>query len=437
MMLTPVIWKKLLKAEQVQLLQRPCKKNKLDLAAKTAEIIARVRAQGDLACKELTQELDGVALTSLEVQQSEFENARLQVKDSTKRALLRVIEQLNAFHLPQMIKELKIETSSGVTCQSLPRPIERVGLYIPGGSAALVSTVLMLAVPAQIANCPMRVLCSPPRKEGTIDPAILFAAELCGITKIYKLGGAQAIAALAYGTETIPKVNKIFGPGNAWVTQAKILVSQETAGAVYDLPAGPSEVMVIADRFANAEFAAADLLAQAEHGPDSQVILLATDIDICNKVIEAVKRQLRVLSRNSIIEQALKNSRFIVVESISTALDLANDYAPEHLILQIEEPRFYLDQIQNAGSLFLGPWSPEAAGDYASGTNHVLPTDGFAKSLSGLSMRDFMKTISVQELSKEGLNDLAETIRELAAIEGLDAHKNAIDIRLEGLSNAK
>jgi histidinol dehydrogenase len=295
----------------------------------------------------------------------------------------------------------------------------------------------MLGVPAKIANCPTRIMCSPPRQEGGIDPNILVAAQLCGIEKIYKLGGAQAIAAMAYGTETIPKVDKIFGPGNSWVTQAKILVSQDAAGAIYDLPAGSSEVMVIADSSANPEFIAADLLSQAEHGGDSQVMLVCTDIDVSNKVSEAIERQIKVLSRRTIAEQALKNSCLIIVDNVIDAVGIANEYAPEHLIMQVEEPRRYLEKIQNAGSVFLGPWSPESAGDYASGTNHVLPTYGFAKNLSGLSVRDFMKTITIQELTRGGLTDIADTIRRLTTIEGLGAHKNAVDIRLGGDKNAE
>ncbi len=436
-MLSPIIWKKLSKDERLKLLQRPFKENGGDFTGKVQEIVNRVRSQGDVACKEMTKKFDGVDLTAFEVQAEEFEDARKKVSAVTRRAILRVIDQLNAFHSPQLLKNIKVETSAGIFCESQSRPIQRVGLYIPGGSAPLVSTVLMLGVPAKIASCPVRIMCSPPRQEGGIDSNILVAAELCGIEKIYKLGGAQAIAAMAYGTETIPKVDKIFGPGNSWVTQAKILVSQDAAGAIYDLPAGPSEVMVIADSGANPEFIAADLLSQAEHGSDSQVMLICTDIDLSNKVSGAIERQINVLSRRKISEQAFKNSYLIIVDSIFDAIDIANEYAPEHLIMQIEEPRCYLEKIQNAGSVFLGPWSPESAGDYASGTNHVLPTHGFAKNLSGLSVRDFMKTITIQELTRDGLTDIADTIRELATIEGLDAHKKAVDIRLGGDTNAE
>lgn len=435
-MLAPIVWKDLRKDEQCRLLQRPYKENEPSFIEKVQAIIKQVRKGGDAACKAMTKKFDGVDLATLAVQANEFVYARRQVSDATYQAIMRVIAQLYAFHSQQVLKNIKVETAPGIFCESQSRPIQRVGLYIPGGSAPLLSTVLMLGVPAEIANCPTRILCSPPRKTGDIDPNILVAAQQCGIEKIYKLGGAQAIAAMAYGTETIPKVDKIFGPGNAWVTQAKILVSQDASGAIYDLPAGPSEVMVIADSKANPEFIAADLLSQAEHGSDSQVILICTDMDLSNKVSEAMARQLNQLSRRTIAEQALKNSCLIIVDSILAAIDIVNDYAPEHLIMQVAKPRTYLDKIQCAAAIFLGPWSPESAGDYASGTNHVLPTYGFAKSVSGLSVRDFMKTITIQELTRDGLADIADTIRELATIEGLDAHKNAVDIRL-GDKNAK
>ena len=431
-MLSPIFWNNLSTKEQSNILKRPFRDNENDFIKKVQEIIKSVQSYGDAACIEMTKKFEGIDLDFIEVQENEFIDAQKKVINSTRQAILRVIDQLTAFHLPQVLPKINVETSKGIYCESQPRPIQRVGLYIPGGSAPLVSTVLMLGVPAKIANCPTRILCSPPQKDGAIDPNIIVAAELCGIKKIYKLGGAQAIAAMAYGTETVPKVDKLFGPGNAWVTQAKLLVSQDEFGARYDLPAGPSEVMVIADSSANPEYIAADLLSQAEHGYDSQVMLICTDVDLSKKVSEAIKRQINALSRRKIAEQALKNSYLIIVDKVFDAIDIANEYAPEHLMMQVEEPRRYLNKIQNAGSVFLGPWSPESAGDYASGANHVLPTNGFAKSMSGLSVRDFMKTISIQELTQDGLADIASTIRELAIIEGLDAHKNAVNIRLEG-----
>jgi histidinol dehydrogenase len=436
-MLLPIIWKKLSQNEQSKLLQRPLQKNEASFTAKVQAIIKQVRTLGDAACADLTKQYDGVDLTSLEVQPDELKAAHKKVPDSARQAMLRVMQQLYAFHSPQKLTAIKVETSTGIFCESQARPIHRVGLYIPGGSAPLVSTVLMLGIPSKIADCPIRILCSPPRQGGSIDPHILVAAKLCGIDKIYKLGGAQAIAAMAYGTETIPKVDKIFGPGNAWVTHAKMLVAQDVAGALYDLPAGPSEVMVIADDDANPEFIAADLLSQAEHGSDSQVILVCTDLALSHKVNAAIQCQIKLLSRRSIAEQALQNSCLILVDTVSEAITIANTYAPEHLIIQVKKPRYYLEEIQSAGSVFLGPWSPEAAGDYASGTNHVLPTHGFARGLSGLSVRDFMKTITIQELTKEGLIDIAETIRVLAAIEGLDAHQRAVDIRIGMEKNAE
>jgi len=429
-MLTPIIWKKLLKNERSQLLQRPVQENNVDWIKQVQDILNRVRLEGDRACLQMTQQYDGVDLASCEVKKEEFVVAREKVSEDTRRAMIKVMKQLNAFHAPQKIGDIKVETATGIVCESVSRPIQRVGLYIPAGSAPLVSTVFMLGVPAMLANCPLRILCSPPQKSGEIDPHILVAAELCGITQLYKLGGAQAIAAMAYGTETIPKVDKIFGPGNSWVTQAKILVSQNAAGAIYDVPAGPSEVMIIADQYANAEFIAADLLSQAEHGHDSQVFLVCTDMDLAKQVTVEMMRQIKALSRRITIEHALKNSHLIWVDTLMEAIDMANDYAPEHLIMHIVDPRRYIENIQNAGSVFLGPWSPESADDYASGTNHVLPTGGYAKSLSGLSVRDFMKTISIQELTKQGLNDIADTINVLATLEGLDAHKNAVNIRL-------
>lgn len=426
------VWKLLSKQEQQQLLLRPICSINQNVKEHVQAIIKNVRDLGDQACIDLTYQFDGIKLDCLTVSQKEYEEAHCKVSSETQNALKRVIKQLYAFHLPQKLNAYQAETSPGILCENLPRPLSRVGLYVPGGSAPLVSTVLMMGVPSQIAGCPLRVLCTPPNKEGEINPNILIAAELCGITKIYKLGGAQAIAAMAFGTETIPKVDKLFGPGNAFVTEAKIQVSLDTAGAQYDSPAGPSEVMIIADEHANPEFIAADLLSQAEHGNDSQVILLCTDFAISNKVKIAIQEQLLSLSRYQTIQQALCHSRLIMVDSVDKAIEIANEYAPEHLILQIKQARNYVEKISCAGSVFLGPWSPEAAGDYASGTNHVLPTYGYAKCFSGLSVKDFMKTISIQECSKKGLADIAESIRILADIEGLDAHKNAVDIRLRG-----
>lgn len=436
-MFESIIWKNLSVYERNKLLQRPLRKNDASFKIKIKKIVNLVRTKGDEACKEMTMKYDKIKLDEIQVSLDEFVDARKRVKLSTYQAMKKVISHLTTYHSYQKIENYSIVVSPGVICESRTIPIERIGLYIPGGTAPLVSTALMLGVPSKIAACPVRILCTPAKNNGNIDPNIIVAAELCGIDKIYKLGGVQAIAAMAYGTATIPKVDKIFGPGNAYVTQAKMIVSQDVDGSAYDLPAGPSEVLVVADTYANPEYIAADLLAQAEHGPDSQVLLVSTDIKICIKVNAAIQRQLQYLTRQSIILDALKNSRMIVVDNIIEAIEISNLYAPEHLILQVEEPRKYLNKIKAAGSIFLGKWSPVTAGDYASGTNHVLPTDGYAKKLSGLSVRDFMKTISIQELTEEGLADLEDTIKNLTAIEGLDAHENAVTIRMRNNKNEK
>lgn len=430
-MLKPIIWKNVSHNERLHFLQRPVRKNNEEFNTKIKEMIKQIRHGGDAACRQMTERYDGVKINELRVSLEEFAAAREKVAPAVYEAIRRVITQLSLFHSLQRSKDYSIEVSAGVLCENRTIPIERVGLYIPGGTAPLVSTTLMLGVPSRIAGCPVRILCSPPKHNGNIDPHILVAAELCGIDQIYKLGGVQAITAMAYGTESVAKVDKIFGPGNTYVTQAKMLVAQDIIGATYDLLAGPSEVLVIADKDANAEYIAADLLAQAEHGSDSQVLLICSDVNICDKVNDAIGRQIQSLTRRSIIHEALENSRMIVTDSIAEALEISNSYAPEHLILQVKEPRKYLDKITAAGSIFLGQWSPVTAGDYVSGTNHVLPTDGYAKKFSGLSVRDFMKTMSIQELTKNGLIDLEETINILTAIEGLDAHMKAVKIRLE------
>jgi histidinol dehydrogenase len=431
-MLEPIRWQDVSQADQAKLLQRPILANDIKLKIRVANIIKEVSSGGDAALKKLTERYDKVTVNSLQVSADEFVSACSKVSDNVYQALLQAIQRLTIFHRQKMPTAIRVETSPGIICETKLQPIERVGLYIPGGSAPLVSTVLMLGVPAQIANCPLRILCSPPNKEGTIDPSILVAAQLCGIDKVYKVGGAQAIAAMAYGTKTIPKVDKIFGPGNSFVALAKMLVVEKMLGVVCDLPAGPSEVMVIADQSADPEFIAADLLSQAEHGGDSQVILICTSIDIANKTRLAIARQIKNISRHLIATEALKNSRIILVDTIKEGIAIANEYAPEHLILQVEQPRNWLADITCAGSIFLGKWSPESAGDYVSGTNHVLPTYGFARSVSGLSTGDFMKLLTVQELTQEGLNSVAWVIKALAGVEGLDAHFQAVAVRLNG-----
>jgi histidinol dehydrogenase len=349
-------------------------------------------------------------------------------------ALQRAIDNVTRFHEAQQLSDIDIETEPGVRCQRILRPINRVGLYVPAGTAPLPSALIMSAVPAAIAKCPLRVLCTPARG-GKIAPVILAAAKLCGITDIFAIGGAQAIAGMAYGTETIPKVDKIFGPGSAWVTTAKQLVAQDPAGAAIDLPAGPSEVLVIADDSADADFVAADLLAQAEHDPLSQAILLTPSQDLAEATRIAALAQAATLSRNPILSQSLLRSRIIVVKDLAQAIQWSNDYAPEHLLLQVRDARLWLPQITSAGSIFLGHWSPEPMGDYCSGTNHVLPTYGYARAYSGLSLLDFYKRITVQELTAAGLRSLGPTARTLAGLEGLDAHALAVELRLQRLES--
>lgn len=432
-MLKPLLWNTLSSDQKKALLQRPNTLLPQEFTNEVRSLIKKVQLLGDEALFSLTQQFDKVDLSSLRVTQEEFDAAMNQIQPQTIQAFERVISQLTAFHQQQTISNYSLETSPGIICERRVVPIQRVGLYVPAGSAPLVSTVLMLGVPSLMATCPLRVLCAPPNRTGTIDPYLLVAASLCGIKDVFKVGGAQAIAAMAYGTESIPKVDKIFGPGNRWVTMAKMLVSLDPNGAQLDIPAGPSEVMVIADEAANPAFVASDLLSQAEHGEDSQVFLICKSEAFARAVNRQLETQLQSLSRAHIATQSLRQSFCVVIENETDAITLANAYAPEHLILQLANPRKYLSAIYAAGSIFLGPYSPESVGDYASGTNHVLPTAGFARSCSGLSLKDFMRTMSVQELTREGLSSIAETIRMLTDIEGLDAHQKAIDIRLQAV----
>ncbi|KTD22563.1 histidinol dehydrogenase [Legionella londiniensis] len=430
-MFKPVSWNALSRAQQDSLLKRPVQRQEHDFTCRVQRVINEVRKTGDKAIRSFTKQFDKVDIENLKVREAEFDAAMRQVPSSAIEAFAHVVKHLTAFHRQQRLPDYAIETSPGILCEQAARPIQRVGLYVPAGSAPLVSTVLMLGVPSQLAGCPLRILCSPPDNAGNIDPNILVAARLSGIDTIFKVGGAQAIAAMAYGTESVPKVDKIFGPGNRWVTTAKMLVSLDPNGALLDMPAGPSEVLVVADDRANPSVVAADLLSQAEHGEDSQVLLICISQDFAQKVLREIDNQLKSLSRAAVARQSLQNSILIVVDGVVEAIAIANQYAPEHLILQIADPREYLPEIHSAGSVFLGDWTPESAGDYASGTNHVLPTYGFARSCSGLSVRDFIKTVTVQELTRDGLVSIAETIRILTGIEGLDAHQHAIDIRLQ------
>lgn len=411
-----------------KLIQRPqASVDKLEKPVR--KIIEKVRKKGDKALLKLTKKLDGVQLDTIAVAAEEINKAGTQVSEALKAAIRQAKKNIETFHNTQQETINIVETMPGVRCWRQSVAIEKIGLYIPGGSAPLFSTVLMLAVPAQIAGCKEIILCTPPAKNGMIHPAILFTAQLCGIEHIYKIGGAQAIAAMAYGTETVPKVFKLFGPGNAYVTAAKQIVQRDAVAI--DMPAGPSEVLVIADETAVPSFVAADLLSQAEHGPDSQVILLTTSERMANEVQMAIEEQVKSLPRQTVVKAALKNSRVCIVSSIDEALKISNQYAPEHLILACDNAESLLSKISNAGSVFIGNYSPESAGDYASGTNHTLPTNGYAAMYSGVSVDSFIKKITYQLLSKEGLQTIGSTVMEMAAAEGLDAHKNAVAIRLK------
>ena len=423
-------WNTLSESERRAALARPSPESRADIAKVALDVINAVRQLGDDALRTYTERFDGVKLESLAVSREEFEAARKELSAQQLAALERAIDNVSRFHGAQMPKAFATDTMPGVRCERIVRPIQAVGLYVPAGSAPLPSAVVMLAVPARIAGCPRRVLCTPPNKQGRANAAVLVAAELCGIETVFKVGGAQAIAALAYGTQSIPKVDKIFGPGNAWVTAAKQLVANDPAGAACDMPAGPSEVLVVADDTARPEFVAADLLAQAEHDAQAQAILVTSSRALAESTADAIQTQLASLSRRSILEQSLLSSRCIVVSDLHTAMRVANDYAAEHLILEVREPRHWLPHIHNAGSIFLGAWSPEPMGDYCSGTNHVLPTYGYARAYSGLSVLDFVKGVTVQELSPAGLQALGPTAVTLAELEGLDAHANAVTRRL-------
>jgi histidinol dehydrogenase len=426
-------WSALSADQRVTVLGRPAQENAAELLQKTQIIINEVRTGGDAALRALTEKYDGATLTSLKVSDVEFAEAQGSLSAQQIAAIERAISNVRRFHEAQLSEPLRVETSPGVVCERHYRAIDAVGLYAPAGTAPLPSTVIMLAVPASIANCPTRVLCTPPRRDGKADPAVLVTAKLCGINEVYKVGGAQAVAAMAYGTDSIPKCDKIFGPGNRWVTAAKMLVANDAQGAALDLPAGPSEVLVIADERASAAFVAADLLAQAEHSADAQAILVTTSSTLINQVLTELESQTARLSRESTMLKALEHARLIQVSDLDTAFAVSNQYAPEHLIVQVDNARQWLPTIRNAGSVFLGAWTPETMGDYCSGTNHVLPTYGFARAYSGLSLVDFMKRMTVQELSSDGLKDLGPTAITIADLEGLDAHANAVKVRLATL----
>lgn len=403
-----------------------------ELYQKVNTILKSIKEEGDSKLVELTEKFDGVHLNLLQVSSEEIQEATQQVEASLKAAIELAARNIKTFHEAQKTKTSTVETSQGVRCWQKIVPIEKVGLYIPGGTAPLFSTVLMLAIPARIAGCKEIILCSPPGKNEKIHPAILYAAQIAGVTQIYKLGGIQAIGAMAFGTETVPKTDKIFGPGNQYVMAAKQLVS--TSDVAIDMPAGPSEVLVVADESSNPAFVASDLLSQAEHGADSQVVLVCNTPDTVKAVEEAIEKQLAVLPRQELAQKALLNSVSIVLKDEQERIDLINEYAPEHLIISTKDYASIADKVVNAGSVFLGQYTPESAGDYASGTNHTLPTNGWARAYSGVNLDSFVKKITFQEISPEGLQNIGPAIEIMAAAEELQAHKNAVSIRLQQLS---
>ncbi|EOC1070490.1 histidinol dehydrogenase [Cronobacter malonaticus] len=426
---TIVDWNACSAQQQRELLMRPAISASESITRTVAEILDTVKARGDAALREYSAKFDKTEVAALSVTPEEIDAAAARLDDNVKQAMAVAVANIEKFHRAQQLAPVDIETLPGVRCQQVTRPVASVGLYIPGGSAPLFSTVLMLATPARIADCKRVVLCSPP----PIADEILYAAKLCGVQEVFQAGGAQAIAALAFGTESVPKVDKIFGPGNAFVTEAKRQVSQRLDGAAIDMPAGPSEVLVIADSGATPDFVASDLLSQAEHGPDSQVILLTPDAAMAQAVADATARQLEALPRAETARQALTASRIIVARDLAQCVAISNQYGPEHLIIQTRNARDLVDDITSAGSVFLGDWSPESAGDYASGTNHVLPTYGYTATSSSLGLADFQKRMTVQELTPAGFSALAETIETLAAAEQLTAHKNAVTLRVAAL----
>jgi len=425
-----VEWSTLDASAQVQALQRPVQAVAAQTRDAVAGLIAAVRADGDAALREISLRFDGVAPESFEVTEAEFAAAEQAVPADLRQAMVEAAARIGVFHKAGMSQGYAVDTAPGVRCERVVRPIGRVGLYVPAGSAPLPSTALMLGVPAQLAGCREVVLCTPPRKDGSADPAVLVAARLTGVHRVFKLGGAQAIAAMAYGTDSVPACDKLFGPGNSFVTEAKQQVAQDGAAAI-DMPAGPSEVLVIADAGANPAFVAADLLSQAEHGPDSQVLLLTDDAALLARVDAEVQAQLARLSRRDIATQALQASRLILVDSLAQAFQISNRYAPEHLILALRDPRAWLEQVEAAGSVFLGDYTPEALGDYCSGTNHVLPTAGAARAYSGVSVASFQNMISVQSATAQGIAAIGGCARTLARAEGLDAHENAVALRMQ------
>ncbi|MFC6838757.1 histidinol dehydrogenase [Xanthomonas theicola] len=423
-------WNSLDAQARTQALTRPAQTVAAQTRAAVAQLLDDVRGRGDAALREITARFDGVVLQSFEVTADEFAAAEAAVPALLREAMAQAAARIESFHRAGMTQPYAVETAPGVVCERVVRPIGRVGLYVPAGSAPLPSTALMLCVPAALAGCREVVLCTPPRADGSADPAVLVAARLTGVDRVFKLGGAQAIAAMGFGTESLPSCDKLFGPGNGYVTEAKQQVAQAGAAAI-DMPAGPSEVLVIADVGADAAFVAADLLSQAEHGPDSQVLLLSDSADLIDAVEDEIERQLATLPRAAIARQALAASRLIQVGALEDAFAISNRYAPEHLILALREPRAWLERVEAAGSVFLGDFTPEALGDYCSGTNHVLPTNGAARAYSGVSVASFQNFVSVQAASRAGIAAIGACAVTLARAEGLDAHANAVALRME------
>ncbi|GAA6186471.1 histidinol dehydrogenase [Aliiglaciecola sp. NS0011-25] len=425
-------WANLSDSQKQNILSRPAQADNEKLTKIVSDILQQVKERGDDAVRELTEQFDGIRLTKLRLSNESLINAANEISDNVRTAIDLAYANIKAFHQAQFPTDVKIETQPGVLCELKHSAIDSVGLYIPGGSAPLPSTVLMLGATAQVAGCERKVLCTPPDAKGNIAAEIRYAAQLCGIDEIYLIGGAQAVAAMAFGTDSITKVDKIFGPGNSFVTEAKQQVSTKSDGAAIDMPAGPSEVLVIADESADPNFVASDLLSQAEHGADSQAVLVSNSQTLIEAVQLAVEKQLQQLSRKEIAAKAMQHGRYILTSDVNESILVSNQYAPEHLIVQVENARDLLPKLKYAGSIFIGKWSPESAGDYASGTNHVLPTYGYSRNYSSLGLADFMRRYTVQELSYQGLSNIGNAIMDLAEAEGLDAHKRAVSIRLNG-----
>lgn len=428
-----VRWSEADAATRDAMLRRPAQVVSVEVSTAVSELVAQIRRDGDVAVRALTRRFDDVEIDAVEIGSDEFEAGVAAVPAPLRKAIDEAATRIEAFHRAGMTSGYSLETAPGVVCERVMRPIRRVGLYVPAGSAPLPSTALMLGIPSKLAGCSDVVLCTPPRADGSVDPAVLAAAARCGIRRVFRIGGVQAIAAMAFGTDSVPKCDKLFGPGNGWVTEAKRQVSMLDGGAAIDMPAGPSEVLVIADEGANAAFVAADLLSQAEHGPDSQVLLLTDSSGLARAVEVEVASQLERLPRADTARRALDNSRVIEVASLDDAFTISNAYAPEHLILALREPRRWLSRVQAAGSVFLGDWAPEALGDYCSGTNHVLPTGGAARYTGGVSVSSFQIAMTVQEVQRNGINAIGPCAVEIARAEGLDAHRRAVELRLEAV----